>query len=253
MFDFKQLLKSLEVNPSAASSAGSQSLRYGSRKANHDSEFCPDKCSSNKKNGVPKSSSDNSEGMTDRENMKPIDSNEESDKVNQDLSTNYLKKTATCKLLGNLLANLKNMHSIMFEEVLNQTSTLLNSPSSAHADERKGAEAASRSATETSYVGGILDQASSYLPGMPTQGLGSFEDPPLYMTRLSSTSTSSNSSCSSASPECGRPTEVNRYNFSKSNAAQSEVSSRYGLQSAEVLRGFVCPIRSEWSKSGPDH
>jgi hypothetical protein len=240
MFDFKQLLKSLEVN----SSAGTSTVK----RANDNSKNSP--CgyggSSHEK------STDN--GTIENDNMENSDSNDKVEKrsnAEENLSKQHLTKTATSKLLESLMINLKTMHSIVFKDVLNQTSILVRNANSTQTDGGKGPEAVSGSATETTYMGGLLDQASSFLPGMPTQSLGFLDSSPVYMTRLSSISVTSTSTSSSGSTSTDRdrPSEINRYDFSNANALKKGIDSKKGSHEA-TPKGFICPTRSEWSHSG---
>jgi hypothetical protein len=237
MFDFKQLLKSLEVNSGAGTSAV--------KRANDNGKNCPNGSSSKEK------STENE--TIENENMVNSDSNDKVEKRNnaeENLSKQHLTRTATRKLLEGLMINLKKLHSMEFKEVLNQTSILVSNANSTQSG-GKGPEAVCSSATETTYMGGILDQASSFLPGMPTQSLGLFDGPPVYMTRLSSISVTSTSTSSSGSTSTDRdrPSEVNRYDISNANAVKKGNSNKKGSHEA-LPKGFICPTRSEWSHSG---
>jgi hypothetical protein len=240
MFDFKQLLKSLEVN----SSAGTSTVK----RANDNSKNSPCGC------GGSSDEKSTEKGTFENDDLENSDSNDKVEKRSnavENMSKQHLTKTATSKLLESLMINLKNMHSTVFKEVLNQTSILVRNANSTQTDGVKGPEAVSGSATETTYMGGLLDQASSFMPGMPTQSLGFLDSSPVYMTRLSSISVTSTSTSSSGSTSSDRdrPSEVNRYDFSNANAVKNGINSKKG--SHEVTpKGFICPTRSEWSHSG---
>jgi hypothetical protein len=268
MFDFKQLLKSLETSPSPSAGASpgihslpdkaNQNIKISSIGSSSSSMKSTDDTFINGKRG----------GIVDNENMKTLystDKVESNNSIEQNPSKEHMTKTATSKLLDSLMTNLKNMHNIVFKDVLNQTSILVNNASNIHTDGGLGSGA----------EGGILDQTSSFLPGMSTQSLGFLDNPPVYTTRLSSVSVTSTSTFNSTSTsssgsstyidrdrdrdrdrDCDRdrdrdrPTEINRYDFSKSNAVKKGTSTRKGSHSEVLPKGFICPTRSEWSKSG---
>lgn len=252
MFDFKQLLKSLETNRSAGTSAG--------KRANDYSKTCLNERSSNTKRVETGISSGNCKGIRENDKMEIRNNNDKVEKrnnVEQDMSKQHLTQSATSTFLESLMKNLKNLHNIVFKDFLNQTSILVNNVTISQTDGVKGPVAESSSTTETSYVGGILDQASSFLPGMPTQSLGFLDNPSVYITRLSSTSMTSTSSSSSGSSSADRDrtgdrsSEVNKHDgISKPNTAVEGVSNRLGPHSDALPKGFVCPTRSAWSQFG---
>lgn len=239
MFDFKQLLNSLEPNPSAGTSVG--------KRAKDNSKTCLNERSSNTKSVDREIFSGNCKGIRENDKMEIRNNNDKIEKrnnVEHDVSKQHLTRSATSTFLESLMKKLKNLHNIVFKEFLNQTSILVNNVTISQTDGAKGPVAESGSATETIYAGGILDQASSFLPGMPIQGLGFLDNPSVYMTRLSSTSMTSTSSSSTGS------SEVNKHDFSKPNTAAEGISNRKGPHSDALPKGFVCPTRSAWSQFG---